>query len=46
MPSILNTESFIPVIKVNGQVLKVAVKLNWLGIIALGKLKMQFLQVP
>ena len=33
-------------VKVNGQVVKAAVKLNRLDVITLGKLKMQFLQVP
>ena len=33
-------------VKINGQAVKAAVKLNMLDVIALGKLKMQFLQVP
>jgi len=33
-------------VKVNGQVVKAAVQLNRLDVITLGKLKMQFLQVP
>jgi ribosomal 50S subunit-recycling heat shock protein len=32
-------------VKINGQVVKAAVKLNWLDVITLGRLKMQFLQV-
>jgi ribosomal 50S subunit-recycling heat shock protein len=32
-------------VKINGQVVKAAVKLNRLDVITLGRLKMQFLQV-
>ncbi len=33
-------------VKINGQVVKATVKLNRQDVITLGKLKMQFLQVP